>query len=215
MKGDLARFRSVWEESVAEAAAQSLRLVAVSFPDLGINTGLTITAMDVIMTGVDDGAAVKEGGYSVGDRGETVDDQAAHRPLNVWQVSRLACVLLYRLRLSSDGAARLDNLCRGSTSATLPNARPSACSAQRYRGVRAEGGVEMGFYCQPLLGAALLVLRVGSVFCRDVQPLVRIFCDMVFYPELHLISSLFIRSRKCSERTRRAVIRHTHITLYQ
>lgn len=49
-QGNLERFRQTWEESVADAvAARSLKLVAVSFPDLGVDTGLAIAAMNAVM----------------------------------------------------------------------------------------------------------------------------------------------------------------------
>lgn len=94
IKGDLARFRELWEESVADAAARSLKLVAVSFPDLGADTGLAVHAMNAVMSvpisrtveedlgGVKDGRAGLQGATGDG----TVEATPARAALNVWQV---------------------------------------------------------------------------------------------------------------------------------
>ncbi|CAN0086901.1 unnamed protein product, partial [Ascophyllum nodosum] len=91
-KGDIRRFQYLWEESIAAAASDSLKLVAVSFPDLGSNMGLTLAAMNAIM-GLD-GASAKavsksEATHSGGGSGQYgVDVETvggAGQALNVWQ----------------------------------------------------------------------------------------------------------------------------------
>ena len=93
LKGDIRRFQYLWEESIAAAASDSLKLVAVSFPDLGSNMGLTLAAMNAIM-GLD-GASAKavgksEATHSGGGSGQSgVDVETvggAGQALNVWQV---------------------------------------------------------------------------------------------------------------------------------
>eukprot|EP00904_Undaria_pinnatifida_P009468 jgi/Undpi1/5651/HiC_scaffold_2.g00925.m1 len=91
-KGDLAHFRDLWENSVADAAAGSLKLVAVSFPDLGDDTGLTVAAMNAVMN-IPIGGTVEAEVGAVGDgrselQGAAGDDTIEATParaLNVWQ----------------------------------------------------------------------------------------------------------------------------------
>lgn len=66
MQGNLARFREVWEGCVAAAASKPrFKVVAVSFPDLGDDTGLAIAAMGAVM--------VMDGGGQAGKRGASGD----------------------------------------------------------------------------------------------------------------------------------------------
>lgn len=78
------RFCELWRESIAAApAARSLKVVAVSFPDLGADTGLAIVAMDAAMgiAGTSAGAGRDGGG---GDDGSEEGGKA--ETINVWQV---------------------------------------------------------------------------------------------------------------------------------
>lgn len=120
-KGDLSRFREVWEGCVADAASRPrFKVVAVSFPDLGPDTGLAVAAMGAVMDGNGAGGDGERGAVSVGSTatagkrggeggGENdIDDavataaggdgDAAHevpaagRALNVWQVRSMGKV---------------------------------------------------------------------------------------------------------------------------
>lgn len=92
----MARFRDLWEGSVAATAVQSLKLVAVSFPDLGADTGLAVAAMSSVMdadtkgdagkvsTGSDkERALIQRGDVDVEEAGVKKGGAAL---LNVWQV---------------------------------------------------------------------------------------------------------------------------------
>ncbi|CAN0389697.1 unnamed protein product [Pylaiella littoralis] len=60
-KGDLARFRDLWEGCIASAASRSgFKVVAVSFPDLGEDTGLAVATMGALMDN-SSGAGIEEG----------------------------------------------------------------------------------------------------------------------------------------------------------
>lgn len=92
-KGNLEHFRRLWEESVAVAAATSLKLVAVSFPDLGEDTGLAVAAMNGVMDMDEMPAAaadgVGEGGVAGDGKGKiikTATELKGGGLLNVWQV---------------------------------------------------------------------------------------------------------------------------------
>lgn len=98
------KFRHIWKECIADEAALSLKLVAVSFPDLGDDTGLSLAAMNAVMemgaahisvaatgTAVDGVGGV--GGLGAGGALETggetrrrCRDDGSDRALNVWQV---------------------------------------------------------------------------------------------------------------------------------
>lgn len=85
-KGNVEHFRVLWKESIAAAAEQSLRLVAVSFPDLGADTGPTIVTMNNIM-GIDGSAEERGlGEWESMEGGGAATGGRAPRALNVWQV---------------------------------------------------------------------------------------------------------------------------------
>ena len=73
MQGNLERFREVWEGCVAAAASKPrFKVVAVSFPDLGDDTGLAIAAMGAVM--------LMDGGGPAEDRGAGGDGVVREGP---------------------------------------------------------------------------------------------------------------------------------------
>lgn len=93
VKGNLARFQDLWEGCIAAAASRSgFKVVAVSFPDLGENTGLAVAAMGALMdnNGAGEREGEGEGEAGTAERAAEVNTfgggEAVGRVLNVWQV---------------------------------------------------------------------------------------------------------------------------------
>ncbi|CAM9997296.1 unnamed protein product [Ectocarpus sp. 8 AP-2014] len=94
-KGNLASFRELWGECVAAAASRpQFKVVAVSFPDLGDNTGLAVATMGAVMDsgpGREGQGGGGEGSEAASARTRGTDFEVAGeqriegRALNVWQ----------------------------------------------------------------------------------------------------------------------------------
>lgn len=82
VQGNLARFREVWEGCVAAAASRPrFKVVAVSFPDLGDDTGLAIAAMGAVMAmdGGDRAGTIGGGGEGVVSEGPAEEKKKEKR----------------------------------------------------------------------------------------------------------------------------------------